>query len=100
MVGSVIERGETQIIGGLIHHDDRPLSWAEGDARAGRRLDRRKSWAFIEGRLCETVSWSCACSGCYGGYDGHSARGMGCAECGYQGRVRNRLWVPPGEAGE
>lgn len=104
MAGSVIARGETQIIDGLIHHDDRPLSWAEGDARAGRRLDRRKSWAFVDDQLCETVSWSRACSGCYSGYDTVSGRGMGCTRCGYQGRVRDSSWVPalstaPGEAG-
>lgn len=94
MAGSVVERVATRIIDGFVRHDDRPLAWIDAELKAGRRLDRRKSWAFVEGRLCETVSWSSACSGCYEGYDGDSARGTGCPECGYQGRVRNRAWVP------
>jgi len=94
MAGSVIERMETQIIDGFVFHDDRPMTWPDADLKAGQRLDRRKSWAFVEGKLCEAVSWSGACSGCYEGYDGDSARGGGCDECGYQGRARNSAWVP------
>lgn len=92
MTGSVIERGETTIdADGYIHHDDRPMSWADADARAGRRLDRRRSWAFLEGELSITVSWVMPCSGCSGGW---GLRGAGCGECGYHGRVRRACWVP------
>ncbi len=91
MSGSVIVRGETTIEDGLICHDDQPLSWVEADERAGRRLDRRKSWAFVEGGLCESVSWSQSCSGCTYGFE---ERGAGCPECGHQGRVRKSMWVP------
>jgi hypothetical protein len=94
MPGSVIVRGETRIIGGRIHHDDKQITWSEADALAGRRLDRRKSWAFINGELCDAISWTQNCSGC--AYDDgyHSIRGDGCQECGYHGVVRNSQWVP------
>lgn len=91
MTGSVIVRGETAIIDGRIHHDDQPLSWEDADERAGRRLDRRKAWAFVQGELCESVSWTQACSGCSYGFED---RGGGCDECGYHGRVRRGQWVP------
>jgi hypothetical protein len=41
MTGSVIVRGETEIIDQHIIHHDTPLSWEEADQRAGFRLDRR-----------------------------------------------------------
>ncbi|WP_285020283.1 hypothetical protein [Novosphingobium sp. fls2-241-R2A-195] len=92
MTGRAIVRGETTIeAGGVIHHDDQPLSWEEADTRAGRRLDRRRNWAFLEGKLCVTVSWTQPCSGCSEGY---GRRGFGCDECGYHGKVRNACWVP------
>jgi hypothetical protein len=93
-MGRVIERGETTIgDDGLIYHDDKPLTWEEADARAGRRLDRRKAWAFVKGQLCEAISWTQACSGC--SYDnGFDARGGGCEECGYHGVRRESMWLP------
>lgn len=92
MTGSVIVRGETTIgEDGSIHHDDQPLTWEEADARAGRRLDRRRNWAFVEGNLCKSVSWTQSCSGCSESYD---RRGFGCDECGYHGVVRSGAWVP------
>ncbi len=84
-MAGVIIRGATTIVGGHIHHDDTPMTWHDADAAAGFRLDRRKSWAFIDGKLCETVSWSQNCSGC---------DGMGCRECGYHGVSRRSTWVP------
>lgn len=91
MSGRVIVRGETTIVDQRIIHDDQPLSWDEADKRAGFRLDRRKAWAFVEGELCEAVSWTQSCSGC--NYESE-ARGGGCDECGYHGVVRNSMWVP------
>lgn len=92
MTGSVIVRGETTIDDrGYIHHDDQPISWDEADKRAGRRLDRRKAWAFVEGQLCESATWTQACSGCAYGFE---ERGGGCHECGYHGVVRCAQWVP------
>lgn len=95
-LGSVIVRHGTKIVDGKIIHDETIISWEEGDAKAGQRLDRRRNWCFIEDELCSTVSWSQACSGCYEGWEGHNegVRGMGCRECGYQGRVKNSCWVP------
>lgn len=91
MTGSVIVRGGTEIIDQRIVHHDTPLSWEEADQRAGFRLDRRRRWGFVEGKLCEVVSWTQSCSGC--GY-GFEDRGSGCSECGYHGRVRSGMWVP------
>jgi hypothetical protein len=92
MAGSVIVRGETTITSdGMIEHDDQPITWEDADARVGRRLDRRRSWAFVEGGLCRSVSWTAACSGCGYGFD---SRGSGCHECGHHGVVREAMWVP------
>lgn len=102
MVGSVkVRHGTTVSEGGIIRHNDMPISWLDADNRAGFRLDRRKSWCFITNDqglpdLCEAISWSSACSGCTEvpemtfGPD----RGPGCSECGYTGRTRNVQWVP------
>lgn len=90
MTGSVIVRGETTVVDGLIYHDDKHLTWPEADEQAGFRLDRRKSWAFVEGELCESISWTQSCSGC--SYpDGSNG---GCSECGYHGVVRSGMWIP------
>lgn len=99
MAGSIIERFGTHIEGDRIIHDDRPSTWRRADTLAGRRLDRRKRYAIIPDRefgdLHELVRWSGSCSGCSdaGGY-GSQARGCGCRECGYTGRVRRAQWVP------
>lgn len=98
MSGSVIERLGYSVAAGKIHYDERPLDWSSADARAGFRLDRRKAWAFVDGEVCSSVTISRACSGCYEGYDGDTARGLGCEECGYNGRVRWSAWVPEGGA--
>lgn len=98
MAGSVIVRGETEVdCNGYIIHDDRVIGWDEADFRAGRRLDRRKAWAFIDNRPHELVRWTQACSGCScdcgDGYPcDHGA--SGCDECGYHGVVRNQMWIP------
>lgn len=97
MSGSVIERGETKIVDGLIFHDDQPIEWDEADKRAGFQLDRRRAWAFVNGELCECIRWTQACSGCScdcgDGY-GCSHGAGGCSECGYQGVVRQGMWLP------
>lgn len=91
MSGSVVERISTKIVNEEICHDDRPLSWNEADCRAGRRLDRRKAWAFIDGNLCKVASWTAACSGCSYSLE---LRGAGCSECGYRGVRRQGMWIP------
>lgn len=75
---------------GFIRHDDRPVAWIDVDSIAGRRLDRRKSYAVIEGKICSLVSWTGRCSGCTNGLED---RGIGCEECGHHGVVRNSQWV-------
>lgn len=94
MVALPIERLSTTVSeDGRIHHDERALTWAEADAKAGRRLDRRRLWAFVDGELCRLVRWSQICTGCSYDTDYGSQKGGGCEECGYHGVVRNGQWV-------
>lgn len=95
MAGSVIERRGTTIAeGGVIVHDDVPSTFEAAEMIAGRRLDRRRAYAIIDGEVAESCMWSQACSGCYEGRDSHNATGNGCSECGYTGRRRLGQWVP------
>lgn len=92
MSGSVIIRHGHEIVDDRIVYDESLLSWDEADKKARRRLDRRRSWAFINDELCRSISYTTRCSGCSEcpGED----RGMGCSECGYHGVVRQSHWVP------
>lgn len=95
MTGKVIERLETSVDdAGLIQHNERPATFAAADALAGHRVDRRKTYAIVEGKLCESAKWTAACSGCTGEYG--PDRGSGCHECGFTGRSRQAMWVPYG----
>lgn len=80
-----IERCETNIVDGSIEHDDRPATWDRVDALIGKRADRRRSWAIIDGEACIAVKWIATCSGCDGG---------GCQECGHHGVTRQSVWCP------
>ncbi len=93
---TVIERHGTRVDGqGFIHHDDRETTYEAAEAIAGRKLDRRKNYAIIDGKVCENAEWTEECSGCteygdYGAVNGPS----GCEECGYTGKRRMSHWVP------
>lgn len=76
---------------GHIHYDESPVTWDRIDALAGRRMDRRKSYAIVDGKVCSMVRWTARCSGCSIFAEGKS---FGCEECGYHGVVRNGAWVP------
>lgn len=90
----VIERhGYTVDDAGRVHYDDREVSIESADRIAGRRLDRRRNYALIAAEVCESVTWTEPCSGCYEGY-AHDGRGSGCPECGNTGRSRRSMWVP------
>lgn len=95
-MGKVIQRfGHSIDDKGIIRHDDRPTTWEAADALAGRRLDRRRNYAIIDGEVCESAMWSQCCSVCCDDREGHvSERGAGCHECGYTGRVRSGMWIP------
>ncbi|MBS9476221.1 hypothetical protein [Ancylobacter radicis] len=94
MSGSIIIRhGYTIDDAGRIHYHEAPASWEQADALAGRRVDRRRSYAIIDGSLTELVHWSQPCTGCfeapeYTSYDMETTKGHGCRECGFTGRVR------------
>ncbi|MFT8354076.1 MAG: hypothetical protein ABF617_05680 [Gluconobacter japonicus] len=102
MSGSVIMRTGHEVVDGKIIHNDQAMSWEEADKRAGFRLDRRKSWAFIPNKhdlgipeLCEMISFTRACSGCEDSESMYpSAVGAGCHECGYTGKSRETCFVP------
>lgn len=102
MSGSVIMRNGHEEVDGRIVHNDRAMSWEEADKRAGFRLDRRKSWAFISRNddlgipeLCEAISFTAACSGCEDSESMYpSSVSGGCHECGYTGKRRQSCFVP------
>lgn len=81
---------------GGLNHLDEPSTYEAAEAVAGRRLDRRRNYALIEGQVCIQAEWSTHCSGCTEVPESTSApdRGMGCDECGYTGRRRERMWLP------
>jgi hypothetical protein len=76
--------------------DSREIPWSRAEEILGRRVDRRRKYALVEGNVCEHSSYSGVCSGCYEGYEygGNGVRGSGCSECGYTGRSRNFFWAP------
>jgi hypothetical protein len=90
MAGSVIERMGCLIAGETVRYDDRPGNFAEAERLAGRRLDRRRAYAIVDGVLHEACSFSRPCSGC--SEDGR--RGAGCSECGHTGISRQSHWIP------
>jgi len=93
-----------------------PVDWAEAEAFAKCRLDRRRKYAigprdlYMGGEgslLLVATSWVDSCSGCfeggeygglahhYGVHPKHGCRvGAGCDECGYHGVVRSSMWLP------
>lgn len=85
MAMRIRRNGHTVDYAGFIHHDDVPVELSEIEAIAGHKLDRRKSYAIIDGNACESATWSQQCSGCEGG---------GCHECGYHGTVKCGQWIP------
>lgn len=92
-----IERhGHTVDGQGFIHYDDRPITYEQADMIAGKRLDRRRNYAVINGAVHEAEHYTMACSGCYEGTHMDSAKGHGCNECGYTGRRRHGYWAPLG----
>lgn len=94
-MANVIERhGHSIDDQGCIHYDDRPSTYEAAEKLAGRRLDRRRNYAIIDGQVAESVRWSQACSGCYQGHDIESGVGLGCSECGHSGRRQSGSWVP------
>lgn len=94
-MAAVIERhGHSIDAAGFIHYDDRPATYKQADQMAGRRLDRRRNYAIIDGAVFESARWSQACSGCSIGWGSLNGCGSGCSECGYTGRRRSGAWVP------
>lgn len=87
-----MERHGHTIVGQKIIYDERPITWEAADAMAGKRLDRRRNYMVISGKVCESSDWSSPCSGCSD--DFCSGRGGGCRECGYTGKRRDGMWIP------
>lgn len=81
---------------GHIHYNEIPITWDHADELAGFRLDRRRRWCFIDGKPFYSVSWSQHCSGCtqYPEMSDPPEKGLGCSECGYQGRVKASAFIP------
>lgn len=76
------------------YFEDVPSTYEQADAIAGRRTDRRRNLAIIEGKVHGVCAWSCPCSGCSdAGHVPMHGRGNGCEECGYTGRRRHAQWL-------
>lgn len=85
-MAQVIERHGHHIDdAGFIHYDDRPISWVRAEYLAGRKLDRRRNYAIVDGTICQSAQWTALCSGC---------DGAGCHECGHTGKRRQACWIP------
>ncbi len=81
--------------GSYIYHRETNSTYEYAESICGFRLDRRKNYMIIKGEVCEAINWSDECSGCsYSDGYNKEYRGQGCHECGYQGRVRFRMWNP------
>ena len=93
---TVIERkGQCPVIDRKIRFDDRPSTYKKAEEIAGRRLDRRKNYAIIDGEVCESMEHRMDCTGCTETEDGHIVNGpCGCRECGYTGISVMRQWIP------
>lgn len=86
MAGSVIERVIIDIDDdGVIHYDDQSCTWERAEEIAGRKLDRRRSYAIIHGEVRWLIHWTDRCSGC---------EGSGCSECGHTGKSRQGWYAP------
>jgi hypothetical protein len=102
MPGSVIRRlGHTISESGVIHYQEEAASWADADALAGRRVDRRRCYAIMAGddgrpELRGSVRWTQHCTGCTETPEmtTPAERGGGCEKCGYRGVIRCGAWVP------
>lgn len=78
-----------------------PVPIEQAEAHAGKRLDRRRRYAWDGEILYERARYSTNCSGCScdcgDGYPcSHGA--SGCRECGFTGRRRHEEWFPYGIA--
>lgn len=94
-MATVIERrGHTITDDGCIHYDEVPSSYEAADAIAGKRVDRRRNYCIMDGKLHESVSWTQPCSGCGSGSEYDDGVRGGCRECGYHGVVRSSMWMP------
>lgn len=62
--------------------DERRIAVSEAEKILGRRLDRRRVYALIDGQVCSLAKWTSCCAGCC---EGHEA---GCD------RLRHAFWAP------
>jgi hypothetical protein len=76
---------------GTCTHDETPSTYEEAERIAGVKLDRRKNYMVVEGKVCEAATWTDRCGNCDGG---------GCPECGGKGKRRYGMWIPVGLMGK
>jgi hypothetical protein len=78
-----------------------PVTVARAEELAGRRLDRRRRYAWDGETLYERYAYSTFCSGCICDCgDGYpcSHDPNGCDECGHTGKRRHVDWWPVADA--
>lgn len=72
------------------------ITWRDAERVTGRRLDRRRSYAFKLGKIWILEKYTLPCCGCSESPESTPApeKGTGCYECGYTGRRRYEVWCP------
>lgn len=97
MMATVIRRTIAAVDGMPSVVTDWPASFDDVDKVLGRRADRRRNYALIDGEVCTLHRWSQPCSGCTCDYETIGTLqsiGSGCSECGYTGRSAISMWIP------
>lgn len=89
-----IRHGHT-IKDGHIIYNETSSTYEHAESVIGFKLDRRKNYMIIDEKVCESVVYTDACSGCVPDEEYvHYTRGSGCRECGYTGRSVRGEWMP------
>ena len=87
--------------------DNREISIQRAEQLLGRRVDRRRQYAYVNGEVCYSAEWTRECTGCcetgemmgladnYPVDEKHGCLvGGGCEECGFTGKRREAMWLP------
>lgn len=70
---------------GKIRYVEEDTTYEKAEELCGFRLDRRKNYCIIDGKVCDSGSWLQECAGC---------DSAGCVVCGYRGKTRESMWCP------
>ena len=70
------------------------ITWRDAERVAGRRLDRRRIYAFELGKIWILEKYTLPCGGCSESPESTPTpeKGLGCDACGYSGTTRYEAW--------